>query len=332
MNKFDYIIIDSELLKDSIISLKRLQEHSKVLILTTAFIKDTIVDEIKNYNLEKNRFILRPFTPSSLFESIIGRDDKALLDEQINKESFYSGSILLVEDNEINQIVARENLKRMGLTVFVANNGIEAINALKNKKFDMVLMDLQMPVMDGFVATQEIRKFNQEIPIIALSAAVMQRDKELTLAVGMNEHISKPIDINELNCVLSRYLKSSDKIKISDSLNNKITFDDLNNSEEIDIKSLIDRVEDIDLIYKVLSGFVKQYSDIDFIFDTDDDETLNRSIHSLKGVSGTLSLTKVYNLALKMNNSSDMQFKRDSISELKKEIKKVIEIVNRINV
>lgn len=119
--------------------------------------------------------------------------------------------ILLVEDNDLNQLVASERLKQMGLHVTIANNGLEAVELVKNHHYDAILMDLQMPIMDGYDATRHIRAMEGKgsIPIIALSAAVMQKDRELSLKAGMNEHIAKPIDKALLREILSKWLKLS---------------------------------------------------------------------------------------------------------------------------
>ncbi len=114
--------------------------------------------------------------------------------------------ILLVEDNEINQEIALEVLRGMGMRVTLATNGEEGIAAFEKGFFDLILMDIQMPVMDGLTATKHIRKsthhFAQRIPIIAMTAHAMTGDREKSLAAGMNDHITKPIDIKELCKVL----------------------------------------------------------------------------------------------------------------------------------
>lgn len=115
--------------------------------------------------------------------------------------------ILLVEDNDINQLVASERLKQMGFNVTIANHGVEAVEMVKRHHYDAILMDLQMPIMDGYEATQEIRTFNATLPIIALSAAVMKEDRERSLMAGMNEHIAKPIDKGLLREILTKWLE-----------------------------------------------------------------------------------------------------------------------------
>ncbi|HQT36835.1 MAG: hypothetical protein B7Y30_06345, partial [Campylobacterales bacterium 16-40-21] len=116
--------------------------------------------------------------------------------------------LLLVEDNDLNQLVASERLKQMGITCSIANNGQEAVEMVQKEVFDAVLMDLQMPVMDGFEATREIRKLEgfASLPIIALSAAVLQDDLKMATDAGMNDHIAKPIDKIVLQNILSKWL------------------------------------------------------------------------------------------------------------------------------
>ncbi len=103
--------------------------------------------------------------------------------------------LLLVEDNKINQIIAKELLTKVGYHVDIANNGQEAINMLEQKDYDLVLMDIQMPVMDGLTASSKIRENPKykALPIIAMSAHAMIGDKDISLSHGMNEHITKPI-------------------------------------------------------------------------------------------------------------------------------------------
>jgi len=138
---------------------------------------------------DENRLPLLEYTPSSSL---------------LLPKSFH---LLLVEDNDINQLVASERLKQMGFMVTIANHGFEAVEMVKENHYDAILMDLQMPIMDGYEATQKIRTFNADIPIIALSAAVMKEDRERSLASGMNEHIAKPIDKTLLHEILTKWLE-----------------------------------------------------------------------------------------------------------------------------
>ena len=119
--------------------------------------------------------------------------------------------ILVAEDNPVNQKVAQAMLKKMGLRTDVVANGQEAINALQVIPYDLVLMDCQMPEMDGFEATRVIRQegskaLNRRIPIIAMTAATMQGDREKCIQAGMNDFIAKPVQKRELSEMLARWL------------------------------------------------------------------------------------------------------------------------------
>ncbi len=118
--------------------------------------------------------------------------------------------LLLVEDNEINQIIATELLEDVGYSIDVANNGLEAINMLEKDKYSAVLMDIQMPVMDGLTATLKIRQLPEfkDLIIIAMSAHAMQSDIEKSIQSGMNDHVTKPIDPNKLFQTLDQWLST----------------------------------------------------------------------------------------------------------------------------
>ncbi|MBP9714162.1 MAG: response regulator [Sterolibacterium sp.] len=119
--------------------------------------------------------------------------------------------LLLVEDNPTNQVVAIGTLRKLGYTdILIANNGQEALDAVRQYTFDALLMDCQMPVMDGYTATSELRAHGCTLPIIAMTANAMQGDREKCFAVGMNDFVPKPIRRAELAAALSRWVTPSD--------------------------------------------------------------------------------------------------------------------------
>jgi two-component system sensor histidine kinase/response regulator len=130
------------------------------------------------------------------------------LDAYRHAEPIRGAELLLVEDNASNQEVARAILGKMGLRVTVANHGREALQLLADKRHDLVLMDLQMPVMDGFEATAAIRAtaWGRDLPIIAMTAAAFADDRRRVLEAGMNDFVSKPVDPHQLLDVLLRWL------------------------------------------------------------------------------------------------------------------------------
>lgn len=120
--------------------------------------------------------------------------------------------VLLVEDNKVNQMVASRILKKAGLITEVANNGLEAVEMQSKSSFDLLLMDCQMPEMDGFEATREIRRLESEaddgrhVPILAMTANAMEGDRERCLDSGMDDYLSKPIDVPKMLAMVARYL------------------------------------------------------------------------------------------------------------------------------
>ena len=141
--------------------------------------------------------------------------------KKINEiEKIRGSKVLLTEDNEINQQVARELLEKADLIVTIANNGKEAIEKVEGSEFELVFMDVQMPEMNGLEATGCIRKNPRSsirnLPIVAMTAQAMAGDREKCIEAGMDDYITKPIDINELHSVLVKWIKPKDR-KIADA-------------------------------------------------------------------------------------------------------------------
>ena len=156
---------------------------------------------------------VKPISPSGLMDTILAAFGKgggfAPPSVDLGNLPRMSGHILLVEDNDLNQQVATELLGAVGLTITIANNGQEGVDALERETFDLVLMDIQMPVMDGYAAARLIRQNPRysTLPILAMTANAMGGDRERALSAGMNDHIPKPIDVNNLYETVGRWLK-----------------------------------------------------------------------------------------------------------------------------
>jgi CheY-like chemotaxis protein/two-component sensor histidine kinase len=161
----------------------------------------------------------KPVTASSLYDAIIGI--QGYLPEGLPRlgliqtqnlfeltRSIHGGRVLLVDDNATNQLVATGFLTKMGLHFDVANDGREAVFKVAANQYDVVLMDLQMPVMDGFEATKQIRSTakGRNLPILAMTAAAMVQDRQATEIAGMNGHLAKPIDTRELASALLKWV------------------------------------------------------------------------------------------------------------------------------
>ena len=186
-----------------------------VIIMVTAFSKDQLLKDAHGVDLDA--VLTKPVTASGLFDTIMRVQGGRLMEEAAQLQvglfeqaaAIRGARVLLVEDNDINQTVAQDLLERMGLEVTVAGDGQQALDFLEQKTFDVVLMDLQMPVMDGFEASRRIRsqpRFD-DLPVIAMTAAVLSCDREACVSVGMNDHVAKPIVPQDLLAVLLKWVK-----------------------------------------------------------------------------------------------------------------------------
>jgi signal transduction histidine kinase/CheY-like chemotaxis protein len=221
---FELVIMDWKMPgMDGIEASKRIKNHTRLrkipaIILVTGYGREDVMQQAEEVGLEG--FLLKPVNPSMLFDTIIQTFGEAVPEtsrvakrkerEAEDLKHIQGAHVLLVEDNEINQQVAKEILEGAGMVVTLANNGQEALDAVKARDYDAVLMDVQMPVMDGYTATREIRKKERfkDLPIIAMTAHAMAGDREKSLAAGMNDHVSKPIDPDILYGTLCKWIKS----------------------------------------------------------------------------------------------------------------------------
>lgn len=203
---------------DGVETLRRLHQAGLMrggpkVIMTTAYDQEELASRLGD--LTVGSILAKPATPSSLFDSVVEavHSDRPLAKPvpQIlggNGFDFSGRRILLVEDNDVNRELAEDMLVAVGFSVDPAVDGLQVLNLLRQKTYDLVLMDCQMPVMDGYEATRQIRADTRlaELPIIAMTANALPSDRSVCLAVGMNDHIAKPIDVALLYATLARWL------------------------------------------------------------------------------------------------------------------------------
>ena len=246
--------------------------------------------------------------------------------------------ILLVEDNIINQQLACALLEDEGLIVTVCSNGMEALEVINFQEFDLVLMDLQMPVMGGIEATREIRKDNnfKNLPIIAMTADAMTGARKISKNVGMNDYISKPIDVSALFCLLVKWINPGALKDISQNAAErlpKMAQIELPKLNGIDISLGLKRCAGKkDLYRNMLFGFRKEYDNYEEVIsnalDRDDLEYLHRYIHSLKGLSGTIGAVELFNEVSFLN----IELKKEDMNAevVIPKLKKTIPVMNNI--
>ena len=222
--------------------------------------------------------------------------------------------ILLVEDNRINQQVAMEILINAGAVVNLANNGQEAVAAASEKPYDLILMDVQMPVMDGYEATALIRNNQKlrEIPIIAMTAHAMSGAKAQCLEAGMDDYISKPIDNEDLLNTIRRWieLRTPQPIQLIASMN----------IQGVDMEKAMTRLNgNIKLYMQLLRDFIEDYAtfseDIRVLLRDGDLANAERMVHTLKGTAGNLSAYLIQQTAMDLErlirqNRDELQLSR----------------------
>jgi signal transduction histidine kinase/DNA-binding response OmpR family regulator/HAMP domain-containing protein len=215
---FDLVVIDWKMpVMDGIETSRHILNSSGLkikpdIIMVTAYDAEEISEEASDVGIDD--VLSKPVTSSMLHDTlqkVLGeREDTqtVVIEESSDLQEVHGSEILLVEDNEINQEVAEELLTSVGFKVDIANNGQEAIDMVKKKDYNCVLMDLQMPVMGGIDATKAILAdpLYSKLNILAMTANAMTGDKEKCLAVGMKDHISKPIDPDDLYAKLKKWI------------------------------------------------------------------------------------------------------------------------------
>ena len=281
--------------------------------------------------------LVKPITPSSLLNVILQcigyrgitspRSEYQAQEMQAAITKLQGAYVLIVEDNEINQELASELLITKGIHVQLANNGQEALESLQEETFDGILMDIQMPVMDGYRATQEIRKQLSylKLPIIAMTANAMAGDREKALKAGMNDHIAKPINIGQLFITMAAWITpkafnvngtkllgqkgslDARENRLADALGSQDYPRNLNSHENfivpfpqlvgIDQFEGMEHTESEALYRKLLIKFRNRYTHFETEFraeqQSDDPNAAIRYAHTLKSNAGLLGIDNV---------------------------------------
>jgi len=292
------------------------------MVMVTAYGREEVMKEAELAGLED--FLNKPVSPSILFDTAMrilgGQRDKARTSERevstiMEDLAVIKGaSILVAEDNELNQEVAMGLLNDAGFEVDIAKNGQEAVDMVGRKAYDIVLMDMQMPVMDGIAATIEIRKDMRykDLPIVAMTANAMQQDKEKCAEAGMLGHVAKPIDPDELFRTLLKWIKprhaiaAPEKLKKAgrragagkkDNVSSGLpAIDGLD--VELGMKRVLGKVPlYLSMLRKYVSNQENTPAELRAALDAGDNATAERIAHSAKGVSGNIGASGLQEMA-----------------------------------
>ncbi len=237
----------------------------------------------------------------------------------------FSGRVLVVEDNVVNQKVAMRFLQRMGCTVEIAEHGADGVAAYQQSRFDLVLMDLQMPVMDGITATRKIRELetDRRTPIVALTANVMRDDQARCEAAGMDGFLTKPIEVERLRDTLAKFGLAIDELPVTSrrqaaSILMEAQTDVILEGAATDIKTNdvpvdLARINEItegdaefaqELVQTFISSGEQQLLEIDAAISGNDRDGLARAAHKLKGACANIHARTLQTLALHLEVAS----------------------------
>ena len=250
----------------------------------------------------------------SLLASVL--DDRAAEPQEpvVREKMSHQGRILLAEDNVTNQLVAMKILEKLGYRVDVAASGGEAIAGLKKIPYDLVLMDCQMPEMDGFEATQRIRsgeagENHRSTPIIAMTARAMQGDREKCLEAGMDDYLPKPINTAALIDALDKWLSKERKLaKREAGMETSVARGNDDSRPVLNLTEIRDRLMNIDdLVVQVIDTFIedtpKRLLALKESLESGDMSNATLQSHSIKGAASTVSAERIREVALEMEKA-----------------------------
>ena len=308
-------------------------DHMPHLIMATAYGSEELIKSAEEIGIED--VLIKPISASVLFDSVVhilgGVVDSVRTIGDLPTNTFEQlatikgARILLVEDNVLNQEVATELLLDAGFIVDLAENGQIALDKVKTADYDIVLMDMQMPVMDGVTATQEMRKQERfkDLPVVAMTANAMQGDRDRCMAAGMNDHVVKPIEPDDLWKALLKWIKPKHLKATAPEMTPRVVQDA---HLPFDIKGLdmadgLHRVLGkqplyISMLRKFVVGQKSAAVEILNSLMNEDMTTAERLAHTLKSVAGNIGATGLQQLAGKIEVAIKERHPREELDGL----------------
>ncbi|MBU2550402.1 MAG: response regulator [Proteobacteria bacterium] len=290
-------------------------------------------------------YLTKPVKQSDLLESVQialgasaedGEGSRPLVTRHYLRETQRSLKVLLAEDNPVNQMLVVHMLERRGHVVTVANNGREALRALHNQRFDLALMDIQMPEMDGLAASRTIRarekSTGEHLPIVALTARAMQGDREECLNAGMDAYVTKPIRADELFrnidrlCFNGQSAPLPDKSPVEPIPTTIFNFADFS-----------DRIsDDSDILEEIINLFLhdlpRRLSAVSSALASNDESKITSTAHCLKGMCANISALSATEAAARLEEigrSGNLESAREAFADLKTEIDRLETVLTR---
>ena len=333
--KFDVVLMDWNMPQmnglETAEHIKALQDAH--IILISAYENENLMSKAKDMGIEY--FILKPVDPSvlndTLSDVLLGTKRLKEMKKTKSEESLKAdittlkgSKILLTEDNKTNQEIILGLLEDSGIIIDIANNGQEAVDKFKSNKYELILMDLQMPIMDGYEATKLIRELDSKIPIVALTANAMKEDIEKTKKAGMNKHLNKPINVEELYSTLLQFLsKKVEKTEVKHNDKTELENKKIPEFEHIDKEYALNLVMGNEKIFKNVLKGLYEYKDVKL--EEMDDDKFKLTIHTIKGISGSAGAKKLFEISKEINDTLNKDLLPEFYEEFKKVIKEIEE-------
>lgn len=360
----DAVLIDSQLSTTSGIDVAKeivdispsLSPH--IMIMASAFGSELVVKRAEEEGFAQ--VVFKPITPSTLFDNLaemLSKDPLGMHDlinvsvgNSQKQKNLKGYRILLVEDNEINQQIAQEILSSAGAKVTLANDGVEGVDAALAEKFDIALMDIQMPNMDGYSATKKIRETlsPEALPIFAMTASAMQEDQDKAIEIGMQGHIAKPIDPVAVIKTIAEWGgdkhqdQDQDEGGEAESVARPDTqpssteiLDSVSDIAALDVGEGLNRVGKneklyINLLQKFAIGQSGVKEKVSEALAQDDVEGATRMVHTLKGVAGNIGAKEIYLMAQKWEQAlkdGELDFSSDLPEKLEALCAQIIDLL-----
>ena len=316
---YDAIFIDSRFLPSITESLLINRQSERIILLNYE-----VHGEHSVTNLRIDATVTKPFIYQSILHTMkelfdkeitinrVGMGETTLEDILILKGS----RVLLAEDNEGNKMVVEGLLQGSGIELTTVTNGQKAVEAIleAEKPYELIIMDINMPVMDGYVATSIIREYQKfdNIPIIAMTANITESDIEKSKDFGMQAHLSKPIDVSDFYQTLLKFIppkaNQQERKEILDNQVNRQVLESLTTLPCIDIKDGLSRLNGnsrayLDVLYKFAEMFADVKSEFQRLIEKKEYSTARALAHNLKGLSGNIGAKEIYTLAQELEDA-----------------------------
>ena len=293
-NENNILFVDEDLLSKDSVS----QEKLSKLIHQSINVAVICTENTKNNYKGVFNTLIKPLQTRHIFNYIQSTvEQKVVLFEKEKTSESIKANVLLVEDNEVNQMVAKGMLDNIGCNVLVAENGLLALDALKKHRIDIVLMDINMPVLNGTDATRQFRaaeKDNEHMPIIALTANVIQDDVNSYYEAGMDDYMPKPFSLVKLREMLQKWVTQTSSKNIKEN-----TVEPVSDLPDIDV-DLVQNLQQLmgDAYDDLVETFVERSAIlvVEMANNKNNMDKLIREVHSLKGSSGTMGATKLFTI------------------------------------